>query len=58
MHSSIDGFFDIIQHHNGDLISYAKDKGIKSIKIEININTAFSVCVMHVHKTHWASVVK
>jgi hypothetical protein len=58
MYSSIDGFFDIIQHHNGELISYAKEQGIKSIKIEININTTNSYCAMNIHKTHWASVVK
>jgi hypothetical protein len=54
MNSELIGLFDIINLQNGDLISYARDHGIKSIRIELNINVAYSTCIMQVNKTNWS----
>ena len=44
------GFFEILRHHENDLIQHARDNGIKSIKIEIDIHAVFSVFVVHIIK--------
>lgn len=56
MNSDLIGFFDIIKYD--DMITYARNHGIKNIKIEVNVNAAYSICVVTIQKTNFNSIVK
>ena len=48
----VQGFFDIILLHEGEFIRRAREGGIESMKIEININAACSLCKINMKRVN------
>ena len=51
------GFFGLLLQHEADFINIARANGIKSLKIEININAACSACIININMAKQSSAV-